>query len=154
MTEPAAGAAAPLSPGVARDLLERAREARTRAYAPYSHFPVGAALLATDGRIFTGVNVENAAFGLTTCAERTAFVRAVADGVAAFTAIAIAGPDDGVPCPPCGSCRQILHELAPDLVVITDDGSGSPRTTSLRELLPSAFGPGALPARDRVRHPG
>ncbi|HEX6070750.1 MAG TPA: cytidine deaminase [Longimicrobiaceae bacterium] len=149
MTEPAAGAAAPLAPGVARDLLERARAARTRAYAPYSHFPVGAALLAVDGRIFTGVNVENAAYGLCTCAERTAFVRAVAEGASAFSAIAIAGADDGVPCPPCGSCRQILHELAPDLVVITDDESGAPRSTSLRELLPSAFGPGALPPRQK-----
>lgn len=150
MTEPATGAPVPLSPGVARDLLERARAARMRAYAPYSHFPVGAALLAADGRVFTGVNVENAAYGLTTCAERTAFVRAVADGASAFTAVAIAGADDGVPCPPCGSCRQILHELAPDLAVITDDGSGSPRTTSLRDLLPSAFGPGVL--RPRHRH--
>jgi cytidine deaminase len=147
MTEPAAGAPAPLPRGVARDLLDRARDARTRAYAPYSHFPVGAALLSADGRVFTGVNVENAAFGLTTCAERTAFVRAVAEGASTFTAIAIAGPDDGVPCPPCGSCRQILHELAPDLVVITDDGTGTPRTTSLRELLPSAFGPRTLPPR-------
>ena len=91
----------------------------------------------------------SAAYGLCTCAERTAFVRAVAEGASAFSAIAIAGADDGVPCPPCGSCRQILHELAPDLVVITDDESGAPRCTSLRELLPSAFGPGALPPRQK-----
>ena len=151
MTEPAGAPPAPPSPAVARDLLDRARQARIRAYAPYSHFPVGAALLAADGRIFTGVNVENASYGLTTCAERAAFVRGVAEGASAFTAIAIAGADDGVPCPPCGSCRQILHELAPDLVVITDEGSAAPRATSLRELLPSAFGPGALPPRPGPR---
>ncbi|HET7321705.1 MAG TPA: cytidine deaminase, partial [Longimicrobiaceae bacterium] len=99
------------------DLLERARQARTNAYVPYSHFPVGAALLAADGRVFTGVNVENASYGLSTCAERTAVAKAVSEGARDFVAIAVTGPEDDVACPPCGSCRQILHEAGPDLLV-------------------------------------
>jgi cytidine deaminase len=145
MTEPSDAGPEPLRAPVARDLLAHARAAREQAYAPYSRFPVGAALLAADGRIFTGVNVENASYGLTTCAERTALVRAVAEGARDFTAIAIAGPE-GVSCPPCGSCRQILHELAPGLVVVTDSGSAQPATISLRELLPDAFGSAFLHA--------
>ena len=131
-------------------LLERARAIRANAYAPYSHFPVGAALLASDGRVFTGVNVENASYGLTTCAERSAVVGAIADGAREFVAIAVAGPgrDEDVPCPPCGSCRQILHEVAPDLVVVTGGAEG-PTLTPLRDLLPMAFGGGTLaPGRD------
>lgn len=125
---------------VARDLLSRARAARRRAYAPYSSFPVGAALLTNDGRVFAGVNVENASYGLTTCAERTAVVCANAAGAREYLAIAIAGPDDEVACPPCGSCRQILHEFAPDLLVVTAREDGDPEITSLAALLPSAFG--------------
>ena len=121
-------------------LLDAARRARANAYAPYSHFHVGAALLADDGRVFTGVNVENASYGLTTCAERTAMTRAVADGARAFRAIAVVGPEDDVPCPPCGSCRQILHELGPDMTVVMADEGGRTREMSLRELLPGAFG--------------
>jgi cytidine deaminase len=125
---------------IARDLLRRAREARANAYAPYSNFPVGAALLSRDGRVFTGVNVENASFGLTTCAERTAVTRAMADGVRDFVAIAVVGPDDEVGTPPCGSCRQILHEAGPELLVVTPAGGGEVRITPLPELLPGAFG--------------
>jgi cytidine deaminase len=136
-----------LDTDTARDLLRRAREARRNSYSPYSGFPVGAALLADDGRVFTGVNVENASYGLTTCAERTAVVRAVAEGARRFSAIAVIGPEDAVACPPCGSCRQILHEAGPDLLVITPDEEGEPRVTPLRELLPGAF------SGERLGHP-
>jgi cytidine deaminase len=135
----------PLDERSARGLLDLARSARENAYAPYSNFPVGAALLATDGRVFTGVNVENASYGLSTCAERAAVARAVAEGARGFRAIAIAGPRDGIACPPCGSCRQILHELGPDLVVVTDGPDDAPQLTPLRALLPFAFGPERLP---------
>jgi len=130
---------AALDDATASALLREAREARRNAYVPYSHFPVGAALLSDDGRVFTGVNVENASYGLTTCAERTAVTKAISEGARGFRAIAVVGPGDGVPCPPCGSCRQILHEAGADLVVITDRG-GSPEQTPLRTLLPGAFG--------------
>jgi cytidine deaminase len=129
-----------LEPETARELLRRAVEARTNAYAPYSGFPVGAALLDEEGRIFTGVNVENASYGLTTCAERTAVTRAMADGARRFRAIAVVGPDERVGTPPCGSCRQILHEADPGLLVVTPDGKGEPRVTPLPQLLPGAFG--------------
>lgn len=131
----------------ARALLERASAARTHAYAPYSGFPVGAALLTDDGRIFTGVNVENASYGLATCAERGAAAAAIASGARDFAAIAVAGPDDDVPCPPCGSCRQILHEIGPELLVVTAGGGGEPRVTPLAALLPEAFGGGLLADR-------
>jgi cytidine deaminase len=136
--------------GDAGILLERAREARSRAYAPYSGFSVGAALLASDGRVFLGVNVENASYGLTTCAERSALVCAVASGAREFIAIAVAGPDDAVPCTPCGSCRQILHEMAPDLLVVTA-GADGPTLTPLSALLPAAFGGAMLDAARPTR---
>jgi cytidine deaminase len=131
----------------ARGLLARAREARAAAYAPYSGFKVGAALLAADGRIFAGVNVENASYGLTTCAERTAVVTAIAEGARGFRAIAVAGPDDAASCPPCGSCRQILYEIDPSLAVVTSGADGDPVVAPLRELLPGAFGPDQLQSR-------
>ena len=111
---------------------------------PYSHFPVGAALLSADGRVYTGVNVENASYGLTTCAERTAVVKAVSEGVHDFTAIAVTGPENNLPCPPCGSCRQILFEASPGMTVITPGEDGEPMVTPLTELLPAAFGPTRL----------
>jgi len=140
VTNDDARAPAPLDPETASDLLDRAREARRHSYSPYSGFPVGAALLAEDGRIFTGTNVENASYGLTTCAERTAVVKAVSEGARAFRAVAVVGPDDRAPCPPCGSCRQILHEVGAALLVVTPGEDGEPRVTPLRELLPGAFG--------------
>lgn len=124
-------------------LIDAARQARENAYAPYSGFRVGAALLTADGRIFTGVNVENASYGLTSCAESGAVSSAVGAGIRDFVAIAVTGPDNGVPCTPCGSCRQILHEFAPNLLVITEAASGAV-TTPLRELLPQAFGSGNI----------
>lgn len=133
----------------AHDLLRRAIEARRHSYAPYSSFPVGAALLSDDGRIFTGVNVENASYGLTTCAERTAVVKAISEGVRGFQAIAVIGPEDDVACPPCGSCRQILHEADPDLLVITPGKDEDVRIQPLRELIPGAFGGERLRGAER-----
>lgn len=122
-------------------LLLIAREAMQRAYAPYSHYPVGACLLCEDGRTFTGCNVENASYGLSNCAERTALFKAVSEGETSFTAIAIAAKASA-PWP-CGACRQALTEFAPDLrVLVTWDG-GSDEST-LGKLLPNAFGPKSL----------
>ncbi len=147
----------PLPARDALELLERAREARTRAYAPYSRFPVGAALLDDSGAIHVGTNVENASYGLTICAERAAVFRAVAEGARSFRAIAIAGPYDDQPCPPCGSCRQVLHEFAPDLMILVSGASGSIDQLPLRSLLPFAFGPDRI-GPDRIGldpgHPG
>ena len=124
-------------------LLEAARAARRNAYAPYSGFTVGAALLDESGRVHCGVNVENVSYGLSTCAERSAVACAVTSGARAFRAIAVSGPRDDEPCMPCGSCRQILTEFAPELVVVVAAPAGV-RTIPLRELLPDAFGPGVL----------
>lgn len=119
-------------------LTAAAGAVRERAYAPYSHFRVGAALLAGDGTIYVGCNVENASYGLTICAERNAVAHAVAAGARSFVAIAIA-TENGVP--PCGACRQVLAEFNPQLTVILLDGAGNQRIYSLAELLPVAFGP-------------
>ena len=122
-------------------LLEVAREARKFAYVPYSGYAVGAALLSEDGRVFTGCNVENAAYGNTLCAERTALVKAVSEGVRRFTKIAIAS--SGSAPFPCGACRQSLYEFAPGLdVLVTWDGQV--RKTTLAQLLPEGFGPSSL----------
>jgi len=133
-----------LDPDTARNLLEQAKAARTHAYAPYSRFPVGAALLARDGRVFTGVNVENASYGLANCAERTAVFKAVSEGVHEFVACAVIGPQDDVECSPCGSCRQVLFEFGPDMVIVLADGPGLKQYT-VRELLPGAFESARLP---------
>ena len=127
-----------------RDLVELARKARTRAYAPYSGFPVGAALLTRSGKVFSGCNVENAAYPLTTCAERTAVAKAVSEGEQEFEAIAIVTNTGAMPC---GSCRQILREFAgPDggLRVIVADTGDSVRTFTIDELLPEGFTPAQL----------
>ncbi len=120
------------------DLVSAARDARSRAYAPYSEFAVGAALDVGDGHVFFGSNIENASYGLTICAERAAVASAVAGGFRDFESIAIAGPEDAVTSP-CGACRQVLAEFNPQLTVIftTPDG---PIVTSLAELLPYSFG--------------
>ena len=121
-------------------LIEAALKAREQAYAPYSHFAVGAALLSADGRVFTGCNVENASYGLTMCAERVALFKAVSEGAKEFIAIAIACGQG--PCPPCGACRQVLREFAPELLVIMTDAQGKEvRRERLSSLLPSSFGP-------------
>ena len=141
------GGRAGLDTNEARDLLRRAIEARSNAYAPYSGFRVGAALLARDGTVFTGVNVENASYGLTLCAERTAVAKAISEGSREFRAIAVVGPEDDVMCAPCGSCRQVLHEAGPDLLVVMPGAGGDPVVTPLSELLPRAFGPERLDDR-------
>lgn len=125
-------------------LVERARGAMTRAYAPYSNFRVGAALLAADGSITEGCNVENAAYPVAFCAERSALAAAVVRGVRDFRAIVIATESD-VPTPPCGMCRQALMEFAPQMTVVSvcanDDAEGR---WTLFELLPNAFTPSSL----------
>ncbi len=119
-------------------LIERARAAARHAYAPASGFPVGAALLAEDGRVFCGCNVENASYGLTVCAERNAVFHAVAEGARRFTAIAIHTPT-AEPGSPCGACRQVLVEFCDDMrVILCGIGPAVVRTT-LAELLPRAF---------------
>lgn len=122
-------------------LIQAAIEARKNAYAPYSKFKVGAALLDADGRIHLGCNVENVAFGPTNCAERTALFRAIADGAAprSFRAIAVTA-DTPEPITPCGTCRQVLAELcAPDMTVYLSNLKGNIVKTTVSELLPGAF---------------
>ena len=114
-----------------------------RSYVPYSKFPVGAALLCGDGTVFTGCNVENAAYGSTICVERTALVKAVSEGRRAFAALAVAGRSEDY-CWPCGACRQMLYEFAPDLTVLVARGDGAYVKLPLKELLPHGFGPSSL----------
>jgi cytidine deaminase len=121
-----------------KKLVDAAVEFRKKAYAPYSHFLVGAALLAEDGTVFSGVNVENATYGATNCAERTAVFSAVAAGHRKFKAIAVVGDLD-VPLTPCGICRQVLAEFGKDTVVICANLKGDTFTTTVGALLPSAF---------------
>ena len=111
-----------------------------RAYIPYSHFPVGAALECSDGSVFTGCNIENASFGPTICAERTAVAKAVSEGHTDFVRIAVAGRC-GDFCVPCGVCRQVLREFAPGIEVICLNGKGEEKVFTLSELLPYSFGP-------------
>ena len=119
-------------------LLALAKQASERSYSPYSHFPVGAALHCTDGRIFQGCNVENASFGVTNCAERTALFKAVSEGAREFDVIAIAC-EDTVPAWPCGACRQALSEFAPDIRVLVTWKGGASEELTLSRLLPCQF---------------
>ena len=112
---------------------------RERAYAPYSHFSVGAALECADGTVFTGCNVENAAYGPTICAERTAVVKAVSEGHRDFVRIVVAGGGTDF-CVPCGVCRQVLQEFAPEMEVICLNSAGEELSLPLRDLLPHSFG--------------
>lgn len=127
-------------------LIERAKEAMAYAYAPYSGFKVGAALLCRDGSIFTGCNIENAAYGPTNCAERTAIFKAVSEGQQEFTAIAVCGGRDGVitgAFPPCGVCRQVLREFCgDDFTVYVAGADGKYETYTLAQLLPHSFNAG------------
>ena len=124
---------------LALEELVRAAELTMRnAYAPYSKFPVGAALRGADGSIHVGCNVENASYPAGLCAERTALSRAVSDGVREFTAIVIC-TGSAVPTPPCGICRQVLHEFAPMIEVTSITSSGERQTWRLDALLPAAF---------------
>lgn len=126
-------------------LLALARQAMERSYAPYSKYRVGACLLCADGRVFQGCNVENASFGLTNCAERTAVFAAVSEGATEFEAIAIAARDSA-PWP-CGACRQVLNEFAPTIRVLVTWGDGQTASARLDELLPHGFGPRDLPEK-------
>ena len=118
-------------------LYEMAKEATKNSFAPFSQFHVGAALLADDGRIFTGCNVENSSYGVTICAERTALVKAVSEGARNFTAIAIASQKGEAW--PCGVCRQMLYEFSPEMSVITGADEDHLEVVSLSELLPHGF---------------
>jgi cytidine deaminase len=125
------------------ELIELARQARERAYAPYSKFKVGAALLADDGRVFTGCNVENASYGLTICAERAAVFNAVSEGVRRFVKIAVVTDVDD-PVSPCGACRQVLWEFTSDLVIIMANLNGKQHTRLISHLLPDPFDKSSL----------
>ena len=125
-----------------KELCQKAIAMLDMAYIPYSHFPVGAALECADGTVYTGCNIENAAYGATICAERTAIVKAVSEGHRDFVRIAIAGRSDDY-CVPCGICRQVLREFAcgPDMPVIVGAAGGAFTVRTLEELLPESFGP-------------
>jgi cytidine deaminase len=125
-----------------QDLVAQAIEARKNAYAPYSNYKVGAALLAESGQVYTGCNVENAVYPLTICAERTAVVKAVSEGERSFVAIAVASENGGSPC---GSCRQVLREFDEKTVVLIADTAGDYRETSVEDLLPDSFSAKDLP---------
>lgn len=131
--------AKPLPPGIRAKLLRSARKAMAQAYAPYSKFRVGAAILLTNGKVFAGCNVENASYGLCNCAERTAI----------FSAVAALGPkieiravsvvnDHGVPCSPCGACRQVIYEFGPNATIFFQSAAG-PKQAHIAELLPEGF---------------
>ena len=123
------------------ELIAEAVEARRSSYSPYSGYAVGAALLADDGRVFLGTNVENASFGLTVCAERSAFFRAIQDGCRNFRALAVVTADGASMC---GACRQVAREFSPGLKVYLADEEGNHRCTTLAYLLPDSFGPDRL----------
>lgn len=118
------------------ELVAHALSARQKAYAPYSHYLVGAALLLADGSVVLGCNVENASYGATICAERVALTSAVAQGKQSFVALAVATKNGGSPC---GICRQVMAELGPDMTVYIANEAGEFRTTSTAELLPDSF---------------
>ena len=123
-------------------LIDLAKEAMMRAYAPYSGFYVGAALLCADGSVYLGCNIENAAYGPTNCAERTAFFKAVYDGHREFTAIAVCGGREGVitgSFPPCGVCRQVMREFVHDDFMIYMVGAEGYTAMTITELLPAGF---------------
>ena len=121
-----------------KTLLTKAHEMTEFAYAPYSHFKVGAALLDDNGNIFTGCNVENASYGACCCAERTAVFKAVSEGSRSFKAIAIVSSGGGETFP-CGICRQVLSEFSPDITVILEDENGAVHSYTLSKLLPHSF---------------
>lgn len=122
--------------------MNKATEARGRSYTPYSHYRVGAALLSKDGRIFTGCNIENATYTPTVCAERTAFFKAISEGVTEFEKIAIVGGREGEVsefCSPCGVCRQVMAEFCDENFVVLLGNADKFAAYSLKEVLPFAF---------------
>ena len=120
------------------ELCQAAVAMLDRAYIPYSHFPVGAALECADGTVFTGCNIENAAYGCTICAERTAIFKAVSEGHRDFDTIVIAGRSDDY-CYPCGACRQVLYEFGPDMEVVCLNKDNEEKHLHIKELLPYGF---------------
>ena len=118
-------------------LLQVANDVRKNAHCPYSNFPVGAALLCSDGTVFTGVNVENAVNGLSICAERTAIFKAISEGHHDFVKLAVTCKGDH--CQPCGACRQVIYEHAPNIEILMGNPEGTFRRTTIRDLLPEAF---------------
>lgn len=125
-----------------RQLIDAATVAREQAYVPYSHYPVGAALLTASGEVYPGCNIEIASYGATVCGERTAVFKAVSEGVTAFDAIAVVTSNGAAPC---GICRQVMYEFAPDLIVIMADTQGNVTWEGpLTDLLPFGFGPQKL----------
>ena len=126
-----------------RELADLAYDMLKHSYVPYSKFPVGAALLCADGTVYTGCNVENAAYPAGICAERNAISHAVAEGHTDFCRIVIAGRGEDF-CTPCGICRQVMREFAPELEIICLNGAGEERAFTLPQLLPHSFGPESL----------
>jgi cytidine deaminase len=124
-----------------KELLLRANEVRKNAYAPYSRFHVGASVLTSSGKVYQGCNVENASYGLCICAERNAIAAAVAAGERDFVALAVVGGDGEKPVTPCGACRQVMVEFAPELIVAMAGGAGieKPLVKTAAELLPHYF---------------
>ncbi|MEZ7578767.1 cytidine deaminase [Veillonella sp. 27098_8_77] len=120
-----------------QNLMERAIKARENSYSPYSHFAVGAALLCEDGTIFEGCNIENASYGLTNCAERTAIFKAVSEGHITFKALAVVADTEG-PCAPCGACRQVMAEFKIPLLIM-GNLIGNIKIVTIEELLPFSF---------------
>ena len=121
-----------------RELIDISKAAQKNSYSPYSNFKVGAALLCSDHSIYTGCNIENATYGATNCAERTAVFKAVSEGKRSFEAIAITSSGGGLTFP-CGICRQVLGEFSPEIKVILENTDGSLQTFTLNELLPHCF---------------
>lgn len=122
----------------AQELVQAAHRVRANAFAPYSRFKVGAAVLSADGRVFPGCNVESSSYGLSMCAERNAIARAVAEGATEVVAVAIVA-DTTIPCPPCGACRQLISDLGPHALVIMNNLAGDQQTATISVLLPGAF---------------
>ncbi|MEP7289026.1 MAG: cytidine deaminase [Chloroflexota bacterium] len=136
---------------IRRTLIAAARRARQYAYAPYSQYLVGAALLGANGEIYTGCNVENAAYPATICGERVALVKAVSEGIRSFKAIAVVTENGGFPC---GTCRQMLYEFEPNLPVIVADAMSQVKYEGLlSDLLPGGFGPAQLEKPDKDATP-
>ena len=121
------------------ELIDLAIETSKKAYVPYSHFPIGAVLVAKNGQIFTGVNIENASFGLTNCGERTAIFKAISEGLKDFDALYVFGETEE-PISPCGACRQVIAEFCPaDMPVFLISKNDNVKETSVEELLPYSF---------------
>ena len=118
-------------------LMDCAIKARENAYSPYSHFAVGAALLCEDGTLYEGCNIENASYGLTNCAERTAIFKAVSEGYTTFKALAVVADTEG-PCPPCGACRQVMKEFKIPTIIMANL-KGNMEIVSIKDLLPFSF---------------